>query len=52
MWKNTLILLADRLWLATEGQYLEKEDELRNASLTLNHNLSYRKELALTSTDI
>lgn len=40
MWENNLILLADRLPLTTEGQCLEKEGELKNASLTLDYDFS------------
>lgn len=52
MWANKLILLADGLPLATEGQCLEKEGELRNASGTLNYQLSYGKEITLTLINI
>lgn len=52
MRENKLILLADGIPLATEGQCLEKEGELRNASGTLTYHLFYGKEIALTSIDI
>lgn len=49
MWGNKLLLLAGSI---PTGQRFEKEGELRNASLTLNCHLFYRKQDALTSVDI